>query len=78
MNNITVADYNNYPPLKFRNLTREQVAEILEAYTNEGITAMELSKRYEVHHENISWIIKKYLLPTKATETRTLLLTSKV
>ncbi len=75
---ITVGDYNNYPTLKFRNLTRDQVAEILETYTNEGITAMELSKRYGVHHENISWIITKYLLPTKATETRTLLLTSKI
>jgi hypothetical protein len=75
---ITVGDYNNYPPLKFRNLTRDQVAEILETYTNEGITAMELSKRYGVHHENISWIITKYLLPTKATETRKLLLTSKI
>lgn len=75
---ITVGDYNTYPPLKFRNLDREKVAEILESYTNEGITAMELSKRYGVHHENISWIITKYLLPTKATETRTLLLTSKV
>jgi len=75
---ITVGDYNNYPQLKFRNLTRDQVAEILEAYTNEGITAMELSKRYRVHHQNISWIITMYLLPTKAIETRTLLLTSKV
>jgi hypothetical protein len=75
---ITVGDYNTYPPLKFRNLDREKVAEILESYTNEGITAMELSKRYGVHHENISWIITKYLLPTKAEETRTLLLTSKV
>ena len=75
---ITVGDYNTYTPLKFRNLDREKVAEILESYTNEGITAMELSKRYEVHHENISWIITKYLLPTKATETRILLLTSKV
>jgi hypothetical protein len=75
---ITVGDYNTYPPLKFRNLDRERVAEILESYTNEGITAMELSKRYEVHHENISWLITKYLLPTKATETKTLLLTSKV
>jgi hypothetical protein len=75
---ITVGDYNTYRPLKFRNLDREKVAEILESYTNEGITAMELSKRYEVHHENISWIITKYLLPTKATETRILLLTSKV
>jgi hypothetical protein len=75
---ITVGDYNTYHPLKFRNLDREKVAEILEAYTNEGITAMELSKRYGVHHENISWIITKYLLPTKAIETRTLLLTSKV
>jgi hypothetical protein len=75
---ITVGDYNTYTPLKFRNLDREKVAEILESFTNEGITAMELSKRYEVHHENISWIITKYLLPTKAEETRTLLLTSKV
>jgi len=75
---ITVGDYNTYPPLKFRNLDREKVAEILESYTNDGITAMELSKRYGVHHENISWIITKYLLPTKAEETRILLLTSKV
>jgi hypothetical protein len=75
---ITVGDFNNYPPLKFRSLTREQVAEILEAFTNEGVTAMELSKRYEVHHENISWIITKYLLPTRAKETRILLLTSKI
>lgn len=78
MNNITVADYNNYEPLKFRNLTRYQVAEILEAFTNENITAKDLSERYGVNHQNISWIITKYLLPTKATETRTLLLTSKV
>jgi hypothetical protein len=75
---ITVGDFNNYPPLRFRSLDRDSVAQILESYTNEDITAMELSKRYNVHHETISWLINKYLLPTRAEETRTLLLTSKI
>jgi hypothetical protein len=75
---ITVGDYNTYPPLKFRNLDREKVAEILESYINEDITAMELSKKHNIPFQKVSWLIEQHLLPTKAIETRTLLLTSKV
>jgi DNA-binding transcriptional regulator LsrR (DeoR family) len=75
---ITVGDYNTYPPLKFRNLTREQVAEILEAYTNEGITAMELSKKYNIPFQKVSWLIEQHLLPTRAEETRIIAIQSKV
>lgn len=78
MNDLTVNDCYGYEPVRLKSLSMESVANLFEDFINKDITLKELSKAHRIPHQTASWLISKHLLPTRAEETRVILLQSKV
>lgn len=75
---ITVGDCNKFKPFSSKLITKEQLAEALESFVNDGVTAKELAEKYNVGEGIINYYISKLLFYTRAKETQTILLHSKI
>lgn len=75
---ITVGDCNVFKPFNSKLFTRNQLVEMCELYTNKSLSVAELARRYRVKEGIVNYYIGKYLFYTKAEETKTILLHSKI
>jgi hypothetical protein len=59
-------------------VTKQQLVEVFEAYRCEGVTVKDLSNKHGVSESVLNFYISKLLFYTKAEETKTILLQSKI